>query len=93
MLTYSLQGWGQPVYNVALFLGGLNMSLTDNQKRLAELELENRKLREENHQLHAAIDGKKVPFSDDAVDGIVWLVVIGTVVSGVVFWLSYLPTS
>jgi len=76
-----------------LFLGGLSMSVTDNQKRLADLELENRKLREENRQLQADITGKKVPLSDDAVDGIAFFIVIGVVVTSLVLWLSSLPSS
>jgi len=69
------------------------MSVTDNQKRLADLELENRKLREENRQLQADITGKKVPLSDDAVDGIAFFIVIGVVVTSLVLWLSSLPSS
>jgi len=65
----------------------------DNQKHVADLELENRKLREENRQLHAKIIGKKVPLSDDAVDGVAFLIVIGVVITSLVLWLSGLPTS
>jgi hypothetical protein len=60
-------------------------------KQLKELEIENRRLKDENKRLEATAAGKRKPFSDDAIDGIAIVILIALIVTGVTFWLANMP--
>lgn len=62
---------------------------TDNNK-LEKLHIYNRRLSEENKQLKARLENKKIKLLDDTVDGIVATVIICATVGAFVLWLSNL---
>lgn len=58
-----------------------------------ELSQDNRILKEKVQRLENTLSGKKNPMSDEAIDGIIWVVIISVIVCATTFWLTGLPSS
>jgi hypothetical protein len=62
------------------------------QASVSELNDEIRKLKIENERLQSKLEGKCVPMSDAAVDGVVATILIAVATCALVVWLSSMPS-
>lgn len=62
------------------------------EQKIHVLEKEIHSLKSENTTLKQKLSGQKVPLSDDAIDGISWVIFISVICFGIIFYLAGMPS-